>query len=86
MRKLLGRFDAASSPARTRLGDVTGQSSIAYGKLQTVATNEPHGVIRPSVSVSAQTIDWHDAGVLQTTGNFRFDEIAQFVVVCILLL
>ena len=42
--------------------------------LQAVAADEPHGVIGPAVGVRAQSIDWHDARMLETAGDLGFEQ------------
>jgi hypothetical protein len=42
--------------------------------LQAVASNESHGIIRPAVVVLAQTVDGHNARMLKTAGDLRFQE------------
>src|SRR5262245_66433774 len=60
------------SASRRRLGVV----ELADGGLQIVALDEAHGVEGPAVGVAAQAVDRHDAGVLQATGDLRFQQEA----------
>ena len=47
---------------------------VLDGLLEAVATDEPHGVIRPAVAVGPQAVDRHDAGMLQPAGDLGLDE------------
>ena len=44
--------------------------------LEAVAADEPHGVIRAAVAVSAQSVDRDDTGVLEAAGDLGLDEEA----------
>jgi hypothetical protein len=44
------------------------------GLLKAVAADEAHGVVRPSVGVSPQTMDGDDSRVLQTSSDFSFHQ------------
>jgi hypothetical protein len=44
------------------------------GLFQAVALNEAHGVEGPAVGILAQAVNRHDPWVLQSPGDFRFEQ------------
>ena len=46
-----------------------GRRGSRDGLPQAITPDEPHGVIRPSVAVGAQTVDRYNAGMLQAAGD-----------------
>ena len=42
--------------------------------LERVAPDEPHRVVRAAIVVGTQTVDRHDAGVFEPTGDLGFQE------------
>ena len=45
-------------------------------QLEALATDEPHGVERPSIGVSAKAVDRDDPRVLQAPGDLRLQQEA----------
>src|SRR5262249_32146072 len=62
--------------ARIAAGDV-GLVKPLDGLLETVAAHEAHGVVRPAVSVLAESIDRYNARVFEPAGDFRFHDKAR---------
>jgi hypothetical protein len=50
---------------------VTSLMKVIDGLLEAFATDEPHRVVGSAVRRASQTIDGHDAGVLEASGNLR---------------
>src|SRR5262249_12545352 len=46
------------------------------GRLQALAADQPHGIIRTAVAVHPQSVDGHDAGVLEPAGDLGLPEEA----------
>ena len=47
---------------------------VVDGFLEAVAADEPHGVIRAAVAISAQSVDGDDPGMLEAAGDLGLDE------------
>jgi hypothetical protein len=56
--------------------------------LETVAPDEPHGVIGAAFAVGAQAVHGHDAGVLQAAGDLGLDDepLTTGRIVCVMVL
>ena len=42
------------------------------GRLERIALDEPHGVVRPTARIGAEAINGNDAGVLKAAGDLGF--------------
>ena len=58
-------------------GDAASRVELVDRFLEAVAADEPHGVIRAAVAVSAQSVDGDDPGVLEAAGDLGLDQEAE---------